>query len=68
MINFKIGEKVKMKDSPKWKGEIWDCWINQPENIKFIDGEPTYVVKVEKPGRQPHMVTTYTFNESELDY
>ncbi len=67
-MKFKIGDEVKMIPFPKWKGVIWNCWINEPENIKIVNGEYDYVVDVTKPGRQPHMVQTYHFKESELTH
>jgi hypothetical protein len=65
-MQFQIGDNVKIVSKPKWKGIIWKCWINEPENIQIIDSEYVYVVKVDKPGRQPDMVQTYNFKESEL--
>lgn len=67
-MKFKIGDEVKMISNPKWKGIIWNCWINEPENIQIIDGEYVYVVDVTKPGRQPNMVQTYHYKESELTH
>jgi hypothetical protein len=65
-MKFKIGDEVKIISKPKWKGYIWDCPINEPKNIEMIDGEYVYVVQIDKPGRQPNMVQTYDFKESEL--
>ena len=65
-MKYKINDEVKIISFPKWKGRIWDCWINKAENIQTEDGECVYVVQVTKPGRQPHMVVTHDFKESEL--
>jgi hypothetical protein len=63
---FKIGDKVKIISQPKWKGEIGNYPVNEPDKIKRIDGEYVYAVVIDRPGRRPHMVVSDWFKESEL--
>jgi hypothetical protein len=63
---FKIGDKVKVIDIDwkKFKGSIWNCYMNEPNNLKKIDGEISYVVKHDN--YKGNMVMSYTLKESQL--
>ena len=61
---FKIGDKVLVPSRKNFKGEIWNCYMNEPNNLEIIDGEISYVV--EHSNYRGKMVMTYTFKESEL--
>jgi len=66
-MKFKIGDMVKPTNEVYGKrfiGQIWDCWMNKPENIKPTDGEFIYVVK--HYNYKGNMVMTYHIKESEL--
>ena len=67
MSKFKIGDKVKvigLDGFKRFKGIIWDCYKNKPENLEKIDGEIMYVVKHEN--YRGKMVMTYRLKESLL--
>jgi hypothetical protein len=64
MAQFKIGDKVKVTDLKGFKGTIWDCYINEPNNLREIDGEISYVVK--HTNYRGNMVMTYTLKENQL--
>jgi hypothetical protein len=61
---FKIGDKVLVPSLKNFKGSIWNCYMNEPSNLKIIDGEFSYVV--EHDNYRGKMVITYNFKESEL--
>lgn len=66
-MKFKIGDMVKPTNEVYGKrfiGQIWDCWMNKPENIQFTDGEFIYVVK--HYNYKGNMVMTYHIKESDL--
>jgi hypothetical protein len=42
---FKIGDNVTVPGfPPRYKGQIYKCWWNEPENVNSEDGEITYVI------------------------
>jgi hypothetical protein len=64
MKQFKIGDKVKVTGLKGFEGTIWDCYINEPNNLREIDGEISYVV--EHTNYRGNMVMTYTLKENQL--
>ena len=67
MSKFKIGDKVKvvgLDEFKRFKGIIWDCYMNEPGNLEKIDGEIVYVV--EHANYRGKMVMTYRLKESLL--
>ena len=62
---FKIGDDVKISGfPPRYKGQIYNCKWNEPENIKLEDGEIVYVI--EHINTRSRMVQTNCVKESNI--
>ena len=62
---FKIGDDVKISNfPPRYKGRIYDCVWNKPENIKLEDDEVVYVI--EHVNTKSRMVQTSYVKESNI--
>jgi hypothetical protein len=62
---FKIGDKVIAPNYSKtFKGSILNCWLNEEDNLRIVDGEISYVVYHDN--YRGRMVMTYDIKESEL--
>lgn len=66
MNKFNIGDKVGFINHPKWKGFIFDCYLNKPQNLRIKDGEYIYSLEIDKPGRIPNIIILYDYKESDL--
>jgi hypothetical protein len=69
-MKFKIGDKVKMvgqeniQGMKTFKGCIYECRENKPENLKIEDGE--YVYEVFHYNYRGRMTFHYSIKESNL--
>lgn len=62
---FKIGDDVKILGAPpRYKGQIYNCWWNELNNINLEDGEVTYVI--EHVNTKSKMVVTSKIRESQI--
>jgi hypothetical protein len=62
---FKIGDDVKISGfPPRYKGQIYNCWWNESENINLEDGEIVYVI--EHVNTKSRMVQTNRVKESRI--
>jgi len=62
---FKIGDDVKISGfPPRYKGQIYNCWWNESENINLEDGEVVYVI--EHINTKSRMVQTNRVKESRI--